>query len=117
MLAALGGDPTSAVDAGAAKFAVINAATSGNNTIVAAVTGKKIRVLSYVLISAGAVNATFQTGAGGTALTGALPLAAQAGASSGFSPVGHFETVAAALLNLSLSAAIQVSGHVTYVEV
>lgn len=99
------------------KFARIDAASSGSNTIIGAVSSKKIRVLSCVLISAGSVTAKFQSGAAGTDLMGALPLSAQAGFSSGFCPVGLFETASNTLLNLQLSGAVQVSGFLTYVEV
>ena len=98
------------------KRAVIDAATSGDNSIVSAVTGKKIRVLSVVLVSAGTVTVRFESGAGGTALTGQLTLAANVGFSSGYSPVGHFETAAGAALNLELSGAVSVDGWIVYVE-
>jgi len=99
------------------KRAAISAASSGNNTLVTAVTGNKIRVRSMVLVSAGSVNATIQSGAGGTGLTGAIPLAANTGFSSGIDEEGHFETASATLLNLNLSGAVQVSGWLTYYEV
>jgi hypothetical protein len=99
------------------KFAVIDDASSGDNTIVAAVSGKKIRVLSYVLVAAGTVTARFESGAAGTALTGQMSLVDAVGVSAGFSPVGHFETAVDALLNLELSGAVSVDGHLTYVEV
>lgn len=99
------------------KFAPIAAASSGNNTVVAAVSGKKIRVLAVQLISSGTVNAKWQTAAGGTDLTGLAYLVANAGYVLPFNPVGWFETAAGALLNLNLSAAIAVGGSVTYVEV
>lgn len=99
------------------KFAAIDAATSGNNTIVAAVTGKKIRVLSAFVVAAGAVTARFESGADGTALTGQMSLAANGGFVLPFNPVGHFETAAGVLLNLELSGAVSVDGSVTYVEV
>lgn len=99
------------------KFAAIDDATSGNNTLVAAVASKKLRVLSYVLVAAGTVNARFESGANGTALTGQMNLVANTGVSSGFNPLGHFETAANTLLNLELSAAVSVDGHLTYVEV
>lgn len=99
------------------KFASISTASSGNNTLVAAVTSKKIRVLSLILISAGSVNVTFQSGAGGTGLTGAMALTTNSGFTLPFNPVGWFETAVTTLLNLSLSGAIQVSGCLTYVEV
>lgn len=116
-----GSDETSTVYNGTTaltpKFAVVSASTSGNNTLVAAVTSKKIRVLSGVFMSAGTVNATFQSGAGGTGLTGAMPLIANIGFTLPYSPVGHFESASGVLLNLSLSAAIAVTGVITYVEV
>lgn len=99
-----------------AKFVSVSASSSGNNTIVAAVTGKKIRVLSYVLVSTTSVTAKFQSGASGTDLTGAMPLGAN-GVVSASPDQGHFETVAGQLLNLSLGSAVAVSGHITYIEV
>lgn len=101
-----------------AQYAVIDDATSGNNTIVAAVTGKKIRVLGYVLVAGGAVNARFESDADGTALTGVMTLAAAGDViAPGYNPSGHFETVAGELLNLELSGAVSVDGHLTYVLV
>jgi hypothetical protein len=99
------------------KYAVIDDASSGDNEVIAAVSGKKIRVLSYVMITAGAVTARFESGAGGTALTGQMSIGANGGASSGYVPVGHFETAAGAALNLELSGAVSVDGHITYIEV
>jgi len=99
------------------KFAIIDAATSGDNTLVAAVAGAKIRVLAYVLVASAAVTVRFEDGAGGTALSGQMQLAANGGAVAPFSPVGWFETTANTLLNLELSGAISVDGHLIYVEV
>lgn len=99
------------------KYAVISASTNGNNTLVAAVTGKKIRVLACVIMSAGTINATFQSGAGGTALSGAFPLTAQAGMVLPLCEVGWFETAAGSLLNLSLSAGVLAAGVLVYQEI
>ncbi len=99
------------------KFATIAASSSGNNTVVTAVTSKKIRVLSAVFVANGAVNAKFQTGAGGTDLTGLFYMAANTGASLPYNPKGWFETGSGALLNLSLSGAVAVGGCLSYVEV
>lgn len=99
------------------KFAIIDHATSGDNTIVAAVTSKKIRVLNVVLVASAAVNVRFESGAGGTALTGVINLAANGGFAPGYCPAGHFETAAGALLNLELSGAVSVDGWIVYVEV
>lgn len=99
------------------KFAVIDVASSGDNTLVAAVSSKKIRVLSLFLVAAGAVNARFESGAGGTALTGQMNLTTNSGFVLPFNPVGWFETAATTLLNLELSGAVSVDGALTYVEV
>lgn len=98
-------------------FAAISASSNGNNTIVAAVTGKKIRVLAYNLMSNGTVNAKFQSGAGGTDLTGLKYFVANTGIVAPFNPVGWFETAAATLLNVNLSAGVAVGGEVVYITV
>lgn len=95
-------------------FLSVSAASAGNNTLLAAQTGAKIRVLSYTLVSAGTVTVAFQDGAGGTALTGTMTLIAGVPLVVPFQREGHFETTAATLLNLSLGGATQVSGHITY---
>ena len=97
------------------KFAVISASASGDNSIVAANATKKLRVLGYVLVSSGTVNVTWRRGT--TALTGAMPLIANTGIASAFSPVGWFETNTNEALNLNLSGATAVYGHVVYIEV
>lgn len=99
------------------KYAAIAASSSGNNTLIAAVTSKKIRVLALSMIANGTVNVKFQTGAGGTDLTGLYYLLANTGAVLPFNPAGWFETASAALLNANLSAAIAVGGSITYIEV
>ena len=99
------------------KRAAINGATLGNNTLVSAVSGKKIRVYQILLVATGTTTVQFQSGAGGTNLTGDMALAANVGFSSGWCPVGHFETAEGVLLNMSLSAAVSVEGWLLYAEV
>lgn len=104
------------------KRAVIAAATSGANTLLAAVTGKKIRVLSLAVIGAAAVNLYFTTAAAGTVIFGGSTnkitiAAAGDGFVLPFNEHGWFETVAGELLNLNLSGAVAVSGGFTYIEV
>lgn len=99
------------------QFAAIAAASSGDNTLVAAVAGKKIRVLGFFMVAAGTVTARFESAAGGAALTGQMPLAANTTVGPGYNPLGWFETVAGQLLNLELSGATAVAGAVTYVLV
>lgn len=55
------------------------AATSGNNTLVAAVSGKRIVVVQYALTSVAASTFRFEDGAGGTHLTGTMNLYAKQG--------------------------------------
>ena len=97
------------------KFASINISSSGDNSIVAAVTSKKIRVLSYVIVADAAVAAKFRSGT--TDLMGAASLAANGGVAAPFNPVGQFETAATTALNLNLASAVGVRGHLTYVEI
>lgn len=99
------------------KFVIIDAASSGDNTILAAVASKKIRVLSCFLVAAGAVNVRFESGAGGTALTGVMNLTTNSGFTLPYSPVGWFETASNTLLNLELSGAVSVDGALVYIEV
>lgn len=99
------------------QYAVVDHAASGDNTLVAAVTGKKIRVVSLVLVSVGALTVRLESGASGTALTGQMALAANGSLVWPYNPAGWCETAAAALLNLELSAATSVDGVIGYVLV
>lgn len=99
------------------KFAAIAASSSGNNTLVAAVVSKKIRVLGLWLTANGSVNAKIQDGASGTDKTGLAYLVVNTGLVLPFNPVGWCETTANTLLNLNLSAAVAVGGSLCYVEV
>ena len=99
------------------KHAAIDAASSGNNTLVAAVSGKKIRVLALFITMTGTlVTIRFEDGAGGTALTGQMGPTAGQPIVLPFSPVGWFETSDATLLNMELSGAQSVDGALTYIE-
>lgn len=96
------------------KYAKIDTAT-GDTTLVAADAVGKIRVLSFqFVVKTTAVDITFKSGTGGTALTGAMSPAAGTVFSAPFHPYGHFETAAATLLNLNQSGTSQISGWLTY---
>jgi hypothetical protein len=96
--------------------AIISAASNGDNTLVAAVPGKKIRVISLFLIASGLVTITFKSSTT-TAKTGSLPLIAQVGMVLPKNEDGWFETNAGELLNLNLSSATGVYGALNYVEI
>ena len=99
------------------KRAKIDAASSGDNTLVAAVTGKKIRVLAAFFTMTGtAVTIRFEAGAGGTALTGQMGPTAGQTIVLPFNPVGWFETSDATLLNMELSGSQSVDGALVYIE-
>ena len=98
------------------KYAKISAASSGDNTLVAAVASKRIRVLDVLIVATDAVTVSFESDASGTALTGDISLAANGGFAPGFDLHGHFQTVAGELLNLELGGAVQVDGWLTYIE-
>lgn len=99
-------------------YAVVAAASSGDNTLVAAVTGEKIRVLALVLVASGGANTVrLESGASGTALTGQMDIGDNGQLILPYNPAGWCETAAAALLNLELSAATAVAGLLAYVTV
>lgn len=97
---------------GPLRFGVISQA-AGTTAIVAAVTGAKIRVISYTLVATGAATAVFKSAT--TAVTGTMSFAANGGASA-YCAEGLFETVASAALNL-VTTSNAVEGHFTYREI
>jgi hypothetical protein len=102
----------------APAFAAISGSTSGDNTLLAAAgASNKIRVTSLYLVSAGTTTVRFESGAGGTALSGAMSLVANTGFVLPHNPNGWFETAANTLLNMELNAAVQVSGGFSYIVV
>lgn len=99
-------------------FAAISGATSGDNTLVSAAgASNKVRVTSLYLVSAGTTTVRFESGAGGTALSGVMSLIANTGIVLPHNPNGWFETAANTLLNMELNAAVQVSGGLSYIVV
>ena len=96
------------------RSAVIDVAENGNNTIVAAVPGKRIRVTSFLLVGAGSVTARFESGADGTALSGQMTMAAGSVVAMPYNEAGYFEAAENTLLNLELSGATSVDGCLTY---
>lgn len=100
--------------------AAISAASSGDNTLIAAAgAGIKNKILGIILVTSGDVDVRLESGAGGAALTGVISLASDG---NGFVlpatfPGYHWlETAANTLLNLELSAAVQVSGCIVYYQ-
>lgn len=95
------------------KRAVINVA--GSADIVAAVTGKKIRVIHCVIIAGGAETLTVRSG-GSTALTGDMDL----GANGGFADKNDFgiwQTAVSEKLDFVQAGSVELSGYLLYQEV
>jgi hypothetical protein len=98
----------------ALKTETISDATSGDNTIVALVTGKRIKVYAIVLIVEGTVNITFKSGAS-TSLTGQMNFQAREGFTLAVAPPAFLlQTAAGEAFVMNLSAAIQVDGWIAY---
>ena len=90
------------------KFVSINLAATGD--LVTAVPGYKIRVLNYTLVSGGTVSVNFESGT--TDISGVMPTAAN-GSISSSGPC--FETASGEKLALTLSASVNIDGHLAYV--
>ena len=97
------------------KFVSFSDADAASNLVVAAEALYKIRVLSYVLNAAGGENDVSFIG-GSTALTGAFEIANNATISAS-APYGLFETAINEDLDILMSAATLVVGHISYVLV
>ena len=98
------------------KRAAITSA-AGAFDVVAAVTGKRIRVLSFKLCTTTtAVAITWRSNAS-TALTGAMTVIANTPWGAEWHPAGHFETASGEKLDILQSGTSQISGWLTYQEV
>lgn len=89
--------------------AVVSAASSGDNTLVAAVTGKSLRIFKLVLVFAADVDVIFKSGS--TALTGTISMKAGGSIVLDFDICPWFVTGAGEAFVMNLSGAQQVSGN------
>ena len=89
---------------------------SATGELVAAIAGRRIRVLGYLMVAAGAVTVKFQSAS--TDLTGAMTLATgvpnTAMGGNSLDVIPDVETAHGEALNLTLSGAVQVSGWLLY---
>ena len=99
-------------------YGVINTASSGDNTVIPAIAGMRIRVVGYTVLAAGAVVVTWKSAS--TALSGPMAIGTTVGLSlaqnqtSDQSEFGIIQTAPGEALVLGLSAAVQVGGHLNY---
>lgn len=97
------------------KFARINCA-SGDTTVVAAVTGRKIRVVGITFSCAAAVGVSFKSNS--TVLLGPMPFDTNGGMDSYRGTGGLFcETAVGEALVMTLSGTVAVQGGLMYQEV
>jgi hypothetical protein len=99
------------------KRAPISVAASGDNPVIAGVTGQKVKVLGMTLVANGDVNVLIKSGT--TNLSGSIPMASKG---NGFVLPQNFvgyhwlEGVDAGNLVINLSAAIAVTGFLLYAQ-
>jgi hypothetical protein len=100
------------------QSAPIAVSAAADNLIVAAVAGKRIQVLGFVVANAVATAQAITWKSAANALTGAMALPSSIGGSlpvdSGDRDVALFVTNPGEALNLTLSAATAVGGWVTF---
>lgn len=87
----------------------IDLSASGDGTLLAGVTDKRIYVTSYVLVGDAAVTAKFKSGS--TDITGPMSFAPNGGVSANFNMDGHFATEPGEPLVLNSNANEIIGGH------
>ena len=96
------------------QFRPISATAAGNTEIVPAVTGKRIRVIAYAVVTNLTVSIKFRSGT--TDITGSMRLVEGGGIAHAYDG-GLFQTAVGQALNINLSANATVGGYVVYREV
>lgn len=91
------------------------ATASGDTTVVAAVTGYKIRVIAYDFLVSANVDVKFKSGS--TDITGLYSVPVRGGKVDNENESGWFETAASEALKINLSAAVTLGGTLTYILV
>lgn len=94
--------------------AVVSADALGANTLVDAVAGKRIRVLSLVLVASGGTNTVQLESDGGAVLMGASDIGNNGQLILPYNPAGWCQTVGGEALILDLSDAALVAGVIGY---
>lgn len=96
------------------KTAAISAGALGDNTVIAAVTGKRIKVYAIVFNATGTVNAIWKDGAA-VNLSGDMNFQAREGFAVAVTPPAYLlATAAGNAFILNLSAAVATDGWVAY---
>jgi len=96
---------------GSVSFATINATTSGDTQVVAAVSNRRIVVVAFGVIASATVNIRFRSGT--TDITGSMRVVEGGGIAHAYD-AGLFQTAVNQPLNINLSANATVGGYVVY---
>jgi hypothetical protein len=99
----------------AVKRAIANPSTATTTQLVAAVAGKKYRVVSMVVVTTVANNINLESGT--TDITAVFPLGANGGLVLDFNEHGWCETAVGEALQVTTSAATAAGVQVQYVEI
>jgi hypothetical protein len=92
------------------SYSVSIAATGGNTTVVAAVTGRSIAVDSYVFVASGASSIRFLSNS--TGLTGTMMIGGSGGISAPSSNSSLFSTSSGEALIINTTSSV--AGHLSY---
>lgn len=102
------------------KFAKANIpASTTDGALVSGVTGKRLRVVGFRVMAGGtATNVTFNSkpAGAGTAISETMGCGANGGQHGGFSPVGHFQSVAGEGITVTTGSGSTVGVGIVYIE-
>lgn len=98
------------------QYAVIDASTSGDTTVVSAVPGRSIRVIVMGFICDDAVVLTWKSSIAG-AISGPESYGAHGGMQTPYIPPGIMQTAIGEALVLHSNASVDVGGKLTYILV
>lgn len=102
-------------NAGNAIFGAFNASASGDTTLVAAVPGRRVRVLALAGVTTLANSVHFRSNA--TPIAATFPLAANGGVVLPVNELGWFETAFGEALVVNMTAATATGLQIVYVMV
>jgi len=98
------------------QYATFTTSSSGPTTIVALSAGKKIYVLRWSISSNGNTNVNLQSHATTSLATGLRYMTQYAQAGGAYCPTGIMATAAGEALDVNNSAAVAISGEITYCQ-
>lgn len=97
------------------KTGYANPSALGSSAVIAAVAGKRIRVVGLVVISTAANSVNFLSAA--TSISATFPLAANGGFILPYNNAGWFTTTIGEALNINMTVATATGVHVLYEEI